>query len=363
MLVNYIIGERTGEIFGQSRYQKMIYALLRGRVRFNVIGYKGLKFPIFSLLPKHFLYPEMARREIRNGVTHIASHEQAHLLNCLGEINSIVTVFDIFPVYVLKNKLIREYGLSSYLLHRLDVPLWISALKKAKKMIAISEFTKREIVKNFRYPSERVEVTHLGVDIKKYKPLRNFKKPKCFGGKVILYSGTEEFRKNVPTLIKAFYKLKKKLPAVKIVKVGKPGSRVGRKELLKLINNLGLCDNVTFVDYVPEGELPIFYNSADLFVFPSIYEGFGLPPLEAMACGVPVITSNAASLPEVVGEAGIMKNPRDVNGFTKAMYRVLTDDGLREDMIKRGLKRARLFSWQKTAEKTLRVYKEFHGQI
>jgi glycosyltransferase involved in cell wall biosynthesis len=155
----------------------------------------------------------------------------------------------------------------------------------------------------------------------------------------------------VPTLIKAFYKLKKKLPDAKIVKVGRPGSRVGRKGLLKLIDNLELQNDITFIDYVPETELPRYYNSADLFVFPSAYEGFGLPPLEAMACGVPVIASNAASLPEVVGGACVMKNPQDVDGFAKAMYSVLTDDGLRENMIKKGLKRARLFSWQKTAEK------------
>jgi hypothetical protein len=123
MLVNYIVGEKTGEIFGQSRHQRMIYALLRKKVQFNVISYRGFKFPLFSMLPKHLLYPKMVRREIKNGITHIASHEQAHVLNYTGDINSIATVFDIFPMHILKNKLVEEYGWSNYLLHRLDVPL------------------------------------------------------------------------------------------------------------------------------------------------------------------------------------------------------------------------------------------------
>jgi glycosyltransferase involved in cell wall biosynthesis len=355
MLVNYIVGERTGEIFGQSRYQKMIYELLKDKVSFNIISYRGLKFPIFSLVSKHLLYPRSVKRLVREGVTHIASHEQAHLLKNLGHANSLVTVFDLFPIYILTNKLRREYGWANYLLHRLDVPMWVAGLRKAKKMAAISNFTKSEIVRSLHYPSERVEVTHLGVD-EKYRPLRDFEKPSYFEGRVIMYSGTEEYRKNVPTLIKSFYKLKKRIPDVKIVKVGRPGSGVGRNSILRLIDELRLQKDVVFVDYVPEEKLPIFYNSSDLFVFPSIYEGFGFPPLEAMACGIPVISSNAASLPEVVGDAGIMINPHDIDGFADAMYKVLTDDGLRKEMVDRGLKRASLFSWDKTAERTLKIY-------
>ena len=360
MRVDYVIGERTGQIFGQSRYQIMICQLLGAEAQFNVISYKGFGPPILSLVSKHLLYPRTVRRKMGGEVIHIASHEQAHVLDHLGETNSVVTVFDIFPMHILKDKLGREYGWANYLLHRLDVPLWAGALKKAKRMIAISNFTKREIVDNFNYPPERIEVTHLGVD-KKYKPMRDFEKPRAFQGRVIMYSGSEEFRKNVPTLLRAFYKLKKKVPDARLVKVGRPGSSVGRKRVLELIDELDLRKDVTFVDYVPEDELPMYYNSADLFVFPSLYEGFGFPPLEAMACGVPVITSNAASLPEVVGEAGIMRDPDDVNGFAQAMYRVLSDDGLRGEMVKKGLKRAELFPWEKTAEKTLKIYREIQS--
>ncbi len=357
ILVNYIVGERTDEIFGQSRYQKAIYTYLKDKVEFNVIDYRSLRFPLLFLIPKHLVYPRTIKKRLHEGIVHIASHEQAHVLNAMGNKNSIVTVFDIFPVYILRKDIRKEYGKLNYLLHKLDVPMWTRALRKAKKVIAISEFTKKEVVENLKYPSERVEVIHLGVN-DKYKLLRDFKKPDCFQGKTILYSGTEDFRKNVPSLIKVLYKLKKKLPDVKMVKVGRPKSRAGRRKLLELIAKLNLINDVTFVEYVPEYKLPLYYNSADLFVSMSIYEGFGLPQLEAMACGLPVITSNASSLPEVVGDAGIMKHPYDIDGFADAMYDVLTNDGLREDMVKKGLGRAKSFSWEKTAMETLKIYEE-----
>jgi len=359
--VDYVVGETTGEIFGQSRYQKMLYLLLGGKVQFNVISYKRFGPLITSLFSKHLLYPRAVRKKIGNDVLHVASHEQAHVLNFLRDKRTVTTVFDLYPMHIVKKRMTGEYGWANYLLHWLDVPSWVSGLKKSKRMLAISEFTKKEIVANLRYPAEKVEVTHLGVD-KKFRPLEKTEWPSLFEGRVIMYSGTEEFRKNVPTLIKAFYKVKKRVPDAKMVKVGRPGSRVGRKRVMALIDELNLRKDVTFVDYVPDDELPIYYNSASVFVFPSLYEGFGFPPLEAMACGVPVITSNAASLPEVVGDAGIMKRPDDVDGFADAMYKVLTDDGLVAGMIKRGLKRAKLFPWEKTARKTLEVYEEVSSE-
>jgi glycosyltransferase involved in cell wall biosynthesis len=362
MLVNYVAGEKVGEIYAQSRIQQMIYARLKNRVDFNIICYRGLKYPLFSLMLKHLMYPNTVRKKMREGIVHIASQDQAHVLNYIDKKRSVVSALDIFPLYVLKS-VRKEYGGLNYLLHSIDVPQWLKGLRNAKRVIAISKFTKRELVEKLGHPPKKIDVVYLGVDSSEYRPLRSFKKPSCFGeGKTILCVGTEDFRKNVGTLVKAFYKLKKKLPTVKIIKVGRPRSKRGRKKLLNLIGELNLKKDVAFVEYVPEEDLPLFYNSADLLAFPSIYEGFGLPPLEAMACGLPVITSNASSLPEVVGDACIMKDPNDVDGFANAMYEVLTNDGLKKDLIKRGLKRAKLFSWGKTAEKTLKVYEEVYGE-
>ncbi len=119
---------------------------------------------------------------------------------------------------------------------------------------------------------------------------------------------------------------------------------------------MGITKDVIFIDYIPEVDLAYYYCSAALLVYPSLYEGFGLPPLEAMACGCPVVTTNTSSLPEVVGEAGIMVNPYDTRSLVQAMRRVLTDDKLRDNMVRKGLEHARQFSWEKAARQTMEVY-------
>jgi glycosyltransferase involved in cell wall biosynthesis len=129
------------------------------------------------------------------------------------------------------------------------------------------------------------------------------------------------------------------------------------KGFFRRLRDLGLEGEVFFHGFVPDEDLPALYTAAELFVFPSLYEGFGLPPLEAMDCGTPVITSDTSSLPEVLGEVGIMVDPRDVSGLTEAMRRVLTDGGKRREMRERGLRQAARFSWERTAQETLEVYR------
>ena len=173
----------------------------------------------------------------------------------------------------------------------------------------------------------------------------------------IFHLSSETQRKNVDGLVKAFYQLKKKheFTDLKLLKAGNPQYKVDRERLLNLIEQLGLQKEIIFLDYVPEDDLPELYNMAELFVFPSFYEGFGLPALEAMACGTPLIASNASSLPEIVGDAGIMVNPKNINGLAETIHKVLTDKELRKKMIRKGLKRASLFSWRTSAEETLRI--------
>ncbi|MGB9880037.1 MAG: glycosyltransferase family 4 protein, partial [Anaerolineae bacterium] len=122
-----------------------------------------------------------------------------------------------------------------------------------------------------------------------------------------------------------------------------------------------IADRVVFTGYVPDEDLPALYSGADLFVFPSLYEGFGLPPLEAMACGTPVVCSKASSLPEVVGDAALMVDPYDVEALAEAMHRVLSDAVLREELRGKGLARAQQFTWEKAARETLAVYEEVLG--
>lgn len=216
-----------------------------------------------------------------------------------------------------------------------------------------------DIIRYFKIPENKIKVIYLGVD-EDYKPLseteiRKVRQKYHLNYPFILYVGSLISHKNIPTLIKAFYKLKKYGLPHKLVITGKRGWKY--KNIFEIISKLNLQKDVVFTGYVQREDLPALYNAADLFVYPSLYEGFGLPPLEAMACGTPVITSNTSSLPEVVGNAGIMVDPYDIDGLAKAMYEVLTNEGLRAELRKRGLERAKMFSWKKTAEETLNVYK------
>ncbi|GAH85531.1 unnamed protein product, partial [marine sediment metagenome] len=178
----------------------------------------------------------------------------------------------------------------------------------------------------------------------------------------ILFVGSEHPRKNFAGLLEAFSRLKgePRFKELKLVKVGKAGGQEAdfRGQTMEVVSALGLVGEVIFTDFVPEADLPVYYSGAEVFVLPSVYEGFGFPPLEAMACGCPVVTSNTSSLPEVVGEAGIMVNPLDTDSLAEAMRQVLTDDKLRKEMVRKGLEQANKFSWEKVARETLEVYNQ-----
>jgi glycosyltransferase involved in cell wall biosynthesis len=171
----------------------------------------------------------------------------------------------------------------------------------------------------------------------------------------ILFVSTIEPRKNLPTLLQAYRELRDKYKRDELLVLA--GSKGWLwEEVYETVSRLKLEEHVAFLGRVPSADLLFLYNAARLLVHPSFYEGFGLTPLEAMTCGTPVIVSNTAALPEVVGDAGLMINPHDVEGLTVAMWRVLTEEELRQDLIAKGLKRAENFSWLNTAERTLEVY-------
>ena len=162
--------------------------------------------------------------------------------------------------------------------------------------------------------------------------------------------------RTVTTLLKAFAELRRRGVEHSLVVAGQRAWKYGAD--FQLAEELGLKGRVIFTGYVPPEEMPALYNAADLFAFPSLYEGFGLPPLEAMACGVPVVTSNVSSLPEVVGDAALLVDPRDDAALCDAMERILKDGWLRTTLRKRGLERAATFSWEKAARETIAVYEE-----
>jgi glycosyltransferase involved in cell wall biosynthesis len=191
--------------------------------------------------------------------------------------------------------------------------------------------------------------------------VERFRRQKGLPERTILYLGTIEPRKNISSLVRAYHRLVESWPgsglghaSPRLVIAG--GKGWGWEDITALVERLGLTGQVLFPGFVPDNELPLWYNTAECFVYPSLYEGFGLPVLEAMACGTPVITSNTSSLPEVVGEAGLTVSPEDDEGLAENMRRVLTDPGLRGRLSEQGVERAALFSWQEATRQTLSVY-------
>jgi glycosyltransferase involved in cell wall biosynthesis len=173
---------------------------------------------------------------------------------------------------------------------------------------------------------------------------------------MILFVGTIEPRKNIARLIRAFARAKRAahLPH-KLALIGARGWKYAAVD--ETLAQENLANDVIFVGYVPQDELPRWYQAADLFVYPSLYEGFGMPPLDAMACGTPVVTSNAASLPEVAGDAAIQIAPEDIDALTDALIRALTDRDLRAQMSVRGLAHAARFSWARAGRETTALYR------
>lgn len=350
MEIDYINGLKTDEIFGMSKYQNEIHSRL-DNVKLNRIEYPDIsKVTGVNRIVEYFAYPFIVKKKvIEDNVKHVTRQDLAFLLDLVDLKKTIVTCHDIIPIayYHTRN------------------PIWklnAKGLRKAEKIITVSEFSKNDIIKHIRYPEDKIEIIPPAVNHNLYYQNRNKSILKKYGikedEKVILYVGAEEPRKNIQVLINSFDKLKSKISQIKLLKVGTPNYLRVREKLLKQIESLNLQKDVIFAGYVPESELAKIYNAVDLFVFPSLYEGFGIPPLEAMACGTPVITSNSSSLPEVVGDAAIIIDPYDANKFAEEMYEVLTEDGLREEMIRKGLDRSKMFSWEKAARKTREIYEQ-----
>jgi glycosyltransferase involved in cell wall biosynthesis len=244
-------------------------------------------------------------------------------------------------------------------------------LSGAARIFAVSNFTKMEMEKLFGIPSARIEVVYNAIDerflhghasiadreliAKRYQVTYPF----------LLYAGRVSPHKNVVRMIEAFSALKGELekegafPDLKLIIIGDDLS--GNPDLRRTVVRSGVQNDVRFLGFVPIEVLRIFYDSAKIFVFPSLYEGFGLPPLEAMAHGTPVVTSNVSSLPEVVGNAAVLVNPENVFEIMRALHRVLLDQELRERMKERSYLQAGKFSWEQSVRRILAVYQQVGG--
>lgn len=246
-------------------------------------------------------------------------------------------------------------------------PEWVDNLKretgysirKAEIIISVSRCVKEEIVEVFKIPEKKIKVIYEGKS-DRFKPVKDkdiieqIKMKYGISGKYLLYIGNIEPKKNIARLINAFNDMERRGSKDYLLVIAGPKGWY-YEYLLKEISDSDR-KRVIFTGSVEDGDLPVLYSGAEVFVFPSLYEGFGLPPLEAMACGTPVIASNAASIPEVVGDAGILVDPFNQDELSHAIYSVLTDNKLRDVLSRKGIERSELFTWEKCAKETLEVY-------
>ena len=265
----------------------------------------------------------------------------------------IVTCHDLISVFFPEN-----LPLASRLFYSRWMPF---SYRKAMLIIADSEHTKRDLMSLLQIPEAKIRVIHLAVS-KDFRPIKNrvklaqVQKKYQTGSKYLLHVGTIEPRKHLEFLVKAYALAFREGIEENLVITGKRGWYYDG--LLRLVEDFNLGKKVKFTGYVEEGDLSALYAGAKAFVFPSLYEGFGLPPLEAMACGTPVISSSTSSLPEVIGQAGILLPPKDERLWAKNILKVIKDKSLARTFRELGLRQAKKFTWATTARKTVEVYQE-----
>ncbi|CAG0947880.1 mannosyl-N-acetyl-alpha-D-glucosaminyl-diphospho-ditrans,octacis-undecaprenol 3-alpha-mannosyltransferase / alpha-1,3-rhamnosyltransferase [Anaerolineae bacterium] len=232
-------------------------------------------------------------------------------------------------------------------------------IARARRIITLSESTKRDLQRRFGVAPEKISVIHPCTHAI-FKPVADTRAIVArynLPNRYILFVGTLERRKNITTLVRAFAQARH-IGAFNhsLVLAGQRGWLYD--DIFHAVKELGLEQHVRFLGYVPDEDLPALYSRADLFAYLSHYEGFGIPPLEAMACGAPVLVSNSSSLPEVVGDAGVLVSARDVDAAAHEIARLIGDRDLRADMRARGLQRARMFSQERFVRQTLQVYED-----
>jgi glycosyltransferase involved in cell wall biosynthesis len=282
-------------------------------------------------------------------------HAPHYVLPPLTPCRSVVTIHDCihlrFPQY-LPNRLGYAYARSS---------MWVATHRSAR-ILTVSEASKRDILRYFRVPDSKIAVIYNAIDERFHEEppadeVMRVRERYQLNDPFVLYAGNIKPHKNLERLIEAFHVIRRgDLEHVKLLIIGDEISKYAT--LRRTVHRYKLHKHVRFFGFVPDATLAILYRLARVFVFPSLYEGFGLPPLEAMASGTPVITSNVSSLPEVVGDAAMLIDPYDADAIAGAMRRVMADDRLREDMRERGLARAREFSWERSIRRVREIYDE-----
>ncbi|MDZ7272132.1 MAG: glycosyltransferase family 4 protein [candidate division KSB1 bacterium] len=319
----------------------------------KVFGPKIVDYTPVRVVWEHICLPGVAARE---GVNLL--HCPTFIVPLLWRGPTVVTIHDLtWFTHPQQHVLVKR------VYYQRLIPV---AVQKAARVIAITESTRRDLLRILPVSEEKVVVVPYGVDsifqtVEDDERIAALRRRYGVPERYLLFVGMLEPRKNLVRVVQAFGRLKSSDRAMphKLVLAGNKGW--GYEEARREVERLGLEQEVIFTGPVPHDELPPLFSGADLFVYPSLYEGFGLPVVEAMACGTPVITSNVSSLPEVAGDAALLVDPLDVEDLAEAMRRVLTDGDLRQQMRARGLEQASNFTWEETARRTLEVYEQAYA--
>ena len=347
--------------------EKSEYFLLGSRDRVREIGrlpgnFHIVPFTAESTTPRGYFGFRQVLRHYRCDLVHIP-----HLLWTPLHLPCpyVVTVHDVLDfMYRAENG-----GGTRRAIHRYCTQY---VLNNAARVLAVSQFTKKDIQRLFKIPDAKVEVVYNAID-ERFREGHASAADREFIAEryqtnypFILYAGRISPHKNIIRIIEAFSALKAELakegkfPELKLIIIGDEVSR--HPDLRRAVIKSGVQNDVRFLGFVPIEVLRTFYDVAKVFVFPSLYEGFGLPPLEAMAHGTPVVTSNTSSLPEVVGTGAVLVNPENVFEIMRAIHRVLVDQPLREKLKQRGYEQVQHFSWEDSVQHILRVYREVGGE-
>lgn len=304
---------------------------------------------VFCLRSAHWLRYEQILRRVCHKKTFDIYHETAFVPAKQSAAPTVYSVYDLSLRRYRQTHPRERVWFFEYFLKR--------RLSYADHILTISEFIRQEIIEEFKLPPEMVSSVPLAADpvfgpispSEVARVLKAYQLPSAY----LLFVGSLEPRKNAATLIEAMQKLTTDIP---LVMVG--WHAWGSKDWLEEAKRTGLSARIKILGHVPDEDLAAIYNGATALVYPSLYEGFGLPILEAMSCGCPVVSSNVASMPEVAGDAALLINPLDSDELTAAIDKVTTDSNLRADLINLGYRQAQKFNWKQTAENTLAVYKK-----
>ena len=360
MRITWIHGVNRLRGPSMSKWVDQLWSQMGGLpdLQITIDSIEGLPVPLLKGIINRYLLYSLHSRKLDSDLFHIHDHANSHLVTLLPK--RAVKVVTVHDIYMLEQP---RYQPKSYPFRLFNV----LGIRRSDHIISVSEYMKGEIVRKTGYSSEAISVSYCGIDHSVYNPRGDGldvleKYGLSEGQRYLLFVGSEIARKNFGSVLEVFERLAEAHSDVCLLKVGNPGSGKARRNSLRRIRRLGLEEKVVFCGFVPEEDLPYLYSNASMLLAPSFYEGgSGMHVIEAMACGCPVVASNIPQSRELVRDAALICDPHDKHDILLKTLSLLEDEHMRRKMTAEGLSRACHFSWARTAEEHLRLYRELLG--